>query len=179
MSIALTFVDKDLLKSALVGPDGAVHYTTNTTSGVLGDTNRGFLGRKETTITAANGLVGLIDWREKRFVINGVWRGVHGLRSRSGGIFSSEREWIWGSVPYRLKYHDAHRVLLATPNVGSVAGTVRFTTYQRHLVRTNEAAVIYFPHQIQDEIERMFLLMAILETETHRQDEQKAQDAVG
>jgi hypothetical protein len=47
---------------------------------------------------------------------------------------------------------------------------VRFTTYHRHLLHESEPAVIYFPHQMQDELERMFLLMAILQTEIHRED---------
>lgn len=122
MSIALTFIDKDLLKSTLVGAEGAVQYTTSTTSG--------FRGRKVTTITAASGLVGTINWRAKTFDINGVERGWHDLKSKSGGIFSSyvllvlvgesnlmldglsEREWNWGNRPYLLKYHDSQRELL-------------------------------------------------------------------
>lgn len=81
MSLALTFVDQNLLDSPLVGGEGAVHYTTSTTSG--------FRGRKVTTIMAASGLVGVINWREKKFVINGVQREWDDLKSRSGGIFSS------------------------------------------------------------------------------------------
>lgn len=60
--------------------------------------------------------------------------------------------------------------LQAKPNFGNAAGTVRFTTYRRHLFHSNERAVISFPHQMQDEIERMFLLMAVLKTEIRRQD---------
>ncbi|KAJ7144124.1 hypothetical protein C8R44DRAFT_973794 [Mycena epipterygia] len=162
MSIALTFVDQKLLDSPLVGAEGAVYYTTSTTSG--------FRGRKVTTIMATSGLVGVINWREKMFIINGVQHDWDDLKSRSGGIFSSERDWNWGNRPYNLKYHDSHKELLATPNFGSAAGTVRFTTYRPHLLHGNEPAVIYFPHQMQDELERMFLLMAILQTEMHRQD---------
>ncbi|KAJ7144123.1 hypothetical protein C8R44DRAFT_846097 [Mycena epipterygia] len=165
MSIALTFVDQNLLDSPVVGAEGAVYYTTSTTSG--------FRGRKVTTIMAASGLVGVINWREKKFIINGVQRDWDDLESRSGGIFSSEREWNWGNRPYNLKYHDSHKELLATPNFGNAAGTVRFTTYRSHLLHSNEPAVIYFPHQMQDELERMFLLMAILHTEIHRQDDSR------
>lgn len=100
-----------------------------------------------------------------------------------------EREWNWANRPYLLKYHDSHKELLvrlphlpppkipiltcpiqATPNFGTPAGTVRMTTYHSHLFHDNERAVIYFPLQMQDEIERMFLLMAMLHTEIHRQD---------
>lgn len=80
MSIALTFTDRDLLHCALVGAEGAAHYTTSTTRGVL--------GRKHTTITAASGLVGTIDWRADLFDINGVQRKWHDIKSKSGGIFS-------------------------------------------------------------------------------------------
>ncbi|KAF8188919.1 hypothetical protein K438DRAFT_1936231 [Mycena galopus ATCC 62051] len=162
MSLALTFVDKKLSDTPVVDAEGAVHYTTSST--------RGFGGRKITTVTAASGLVGLINWREKAFVINGTHRKWDDLRSRSGGILDPTYQWNWGNTPYLLKYHDSHKELLATPAVGNVADTVRFTTYHPRLFHDSERAIIYFPHQMQDEVERMFLLMAILQTEIHRQD---------
>ena len=61
--------------------------------------------------------------------------------------------------------------------MGSVADTVRFTTHHAHLLHDNERAAIYFPYQMQDEIERMFLLMAILQTEIHRQDAVRVLDS--
>ncbi|KAJ7773973.1 hypothetical protein B0H16DRAFT_1763528 [Mycena metata] len=163
MSTALTFTDKKLVDSTLVAPDGAVHYTTST--------DKGFMGRKTTTISAASGLVGLINWRKKVFVINGVQQSWEDLKQRSNGIFSSEREWHWGSRSYKLKFQNSNKELLATPTFSGVAGTVRFTTFQPHLFHQNQHAAIHFPHEIQDEIERMFLLMAILQMEIHRQDQ--------
>jgi hypothetical protein len=81
MSTAFTFANKDILKSALVSSDGAEHYTTSTTSG--------FRGRKVTTVSAASGLVGSIDWRGKLFSINGMQRKWDELKSRPGGILST------------------------------------------------------------------------------------------
>lgn len=81
MSIALTFVDKKLLESAVIGPEGVVHYTLDTASG--------FLGRKISTITAASGLVGIINWREKLFIINGVQQEWEDLEEKTGVLFSS------------------------------------------------------------------------------------------
>ncbi|KAJ7450219.1 hypothetical protein FB451DRAFT_1566702 [Mycena latifolia] len=159
MSLALTFGDKKLLDSPILGPDGAVCYTTSTT--------HGFRGRKITTIMTASGLVGIINWREKTFTLNGVQRKWDDLKSRSNGIFSSEREWNWANRPYKLKYHNWEKELLVTPSFGSAAGAVRFTPYHVHLLHDNEPAVLYFPHQM-DEVERMFLLMVILQTEIHR-----------
>ncbi|KAJ7748386.1 hypothetical protein B0H16DRAFT_1725571 [Mycena metata] len=164
-ALPLTFVDRKLIDTPVVGPDGAVFYTLTST--------HGFRGRKVTTIMAASGLVGIINWREDHFIINGVERKWDQIRARSGGIFSSEREWNWDGRPYTLKYHHSNKELLATPNFNSVAGTVRFTTYDTHLFHENERAVLYLPSQMQDEIERMFLLMAILQTEMHRQDKQR------
>ncbi|KAK7038565.1 hypothetical protein R3P38DRAFT_2906548 [Favolaschia claudopus] len=164
MTLALTFADKKLLDTAVIGPDGAVHYTTTTTSGLR--------GRKITTVGAASGIIGFINWRDKTFVINGVPRSWDDLKSRSGGLFSSEREWNWANRPFKLQYHDSHQELLATPLAGNIADTVRFTTSHPHLFHDNDRAMIYFPYQMQDEIERMFILMAVLHTETHRQDEQ-------
>ncbi|KAJ7445425.1 hypothetical protein FB451DRAFT_1412707 [Mycena latifolia] len=160
MTTALTFTDKDLLGSPLAGTDGAVCYTTSTT--------RGFRGRKTTTITSP-GLVGLIDWREKTFTIGGVQRKWDEMKKRSTGIFSSEREWSWGHSAYKLKYHHGDKELLATPPSGP-AGAVRFTPYHSHLFHSNEPAAISFPAHLHDEEERMFVLMAILQTEIHRQD---------
>lgn len=80
MSTALTFVEKKLLESPVIA-DGTVHYTTSTTTG--------FRGRKITTITAASGLVGMINWREKTFVINGVQRKWDDLKRHSAGILHS------------------------------------------------------------------------------------------
>jgi hypothetical protein len=200
MAIALTFVDKKLLDTAVVGPDGGVRYTTTTTSG--------FRGRKITTISAASGLTGYINWREHVFVINGVQREWDSLKSRSGGIFSScvcfDRLWppetycrlesgngaggtgpstssttipIKSSSCVDFSFHLRDEVLTAagyylqaTPTAGNPADTVRFTTYHSHLLHDSDRAAIYFPHQMVDEIERMFLLMAILQTEIHRQD---------
>ncbi|KAJ6462142.1 hypothetical protein C8R45DRAFT_1178591 [Mycena sanguinolenta] len=171
MSMQLTFADKKLLDTAIIAPDRGVHYTTTTTSG--------FRGRKITTIAAASGLVGFINWREKLFVINGVQKQWSHIKSHTGGLFSSEHDWNWGSRPFKLKYQDSHKELIATPVVGNVADIVRFTTYHSHMFHDSERAMIYFPYQMQDEIERMFLLMAILETEIHRQDTNEQAGNIG
>ncbi|KAF8183463.1 hypothetical protein K438DRAFT_1679159 [Mycena galopus ATCC 62051] len=162
MSAALTFTHEDLLNSSVNAPDGAVYYTTITTKGLR--------GRKITTVTAASGLVGTINWREKSFVINGVERVQEDLKERSAGIFSSEREWHWGNIAYKLKYHNLKTELLATPTNGDGTGTIRFTPYTPHRFDHPQRATISFTPQLVDENERMFLLMAILQTEVHPQD---------
>ncbi|KAJ7181561.1 hypothetical protein C8R43DRAFT_1229406 [Mycena crocata] len=151
MSTTLTFVDKKLLDSSLIDENGAAHYTMSTT--------KGFLGPKITTITGAGGIVGLIDWRQRIFAIDGVKREWKYLKSRSGGIFSS------------LKYHNSQKELLAT---SSAIGTVRFTTYRSHIFHDNKPATLHFPSQLQDETERMFLIMAILQTEIRRQEREQS-----
>ncbi|KAJ7762153.1 hypothetical protein B0H16DRAFT_1688269 [Mycena metata] len=171
MSVALTFTDKKIIDTALVDPTGAVHYTTSTISGLM--------GRKMTTISAASGLVGFINWREKVFVIKGVRQSWEDLKHRSNGIFSGEREWHWAGRSYKLKFHNAHKELLATPTFSGVAGTVRFTAYKPHLLHESQRAVIYFPYEMQDEIERTFLLMAILQMEMHQQDQENAAASAG
>ncbi|KAJ7895180.1 hypothetical protein B0H14DRAFT_3634845 [Mycena olivaceomarginata] len=149
MSLALKFADKRLLRTSLVGPDGGVHYTTTTT--------HGWRGRKVTTVSAASGLVGFIDWHKKVFEINGVQRKWDELKSRSNGFFSTERQWNWGGRPFKFKYHNSHKELLAIPTKGSDADN------------PNTPSCIS-PHQMRDELERMFLLLAVLQTEIHRQD---------
>ena len=53
---------------------------------------------------------------------------------------------------------------------GSAADTVRFTPYHIRAFHENERAVIYFPHHLQDEVARMFVLMTVLQTDITRQD---------
>ncbi|KAK7026393.1 hypothetical protein R3P38DRAFT_3530709 [Favolaschia claudopus] len=104
-SLTLTFIDKKLLQTTLIDADNAIHYTLTTTSS-------GFRGKKITTISAASGSVGLINWREKTFTINGVEKKWEDLKTRSAGVFRTEREWNWGPRPFNLKYHDSHKELL-------------------------------------------------------------------
>lgn len=114
------------------------------------------------------------------------------LRLKLEILSRREREWNWGGRPFKLKYHNSHKEFLvrtgllyfwrrarvrltnppskAIPTKGSVADTVRFTTHRPHLMHNSQHAVLYFPHQMRDELERMFLLLAILQTEIHRQD---------
>ncbi|KAJ7236605.1 hypothetical protein B0H12DRAFT_1026809, partial [Mycena haematopus] len=161
MSFALTFADQKVLDTIVVAPDGTVQYAITTTSG--------FLGRKATTIVGASGVAGLIDWRGKVFVINGVQKEWNALKSREG-VFSSSRDWNWGNRPFKLKYHSTdYSSYKATSLIGNDADTVRFTTYRSRLFQENERAMIYFPYHME-EIERMFLLMAILQTEIRRQE---------
>ncbi|KAK7062474.1 hypothetical protein R3P38DRAFT_2835337 [Favolaschia claudopus] len=135
MSIPLTFTGDNILKTALIGPDNAVHYTTSTTSG-------------------ASGANGVINWRDKTFTIHGEERKWKDLKSRTVGYLArAEREWNWGPRPFRLKYHNSQKELLATPSTGNPADTVRFTVHRPHLLHENEPAVIYFPPQMQDESE--------------------------
>ncbi|KAJ6529618.1 hypothetical protein B0H19DRAFT_1274014 [Mycena capillaripes] len=82
-----------------------------------------------------------------------------------------EREWNWGSRPYNLKYRDSHKALLVAPMPGNVVGSMRFTTDESHLLDGRKSATIYSPPQMVDEIERGFLMLSILQTEGHRQDE--------
>ncbi|KAK6987468.1 hypothetical protein R3P38DRAFT_2574792 [Favolaschia claudopus] len=164
MSLPLTFADKKLLETSLIGPDNMVYYTTSTTKSCS--------GRKLTTVTAASGVVGLINWRDKTFSLNGAMKKWDELKSKSAGMCHSDREWNWGPRPFNLKYHgNCSKELLATPLNGTVADTVRFTTHRQHLLHDNERAVLYFPYHMQDELERMFLLLAILYMEIHRQDQ--------
>ncbi|KAJ7614506.1 hypothetical protein FB45DRAFT_1064744 [Roridomyces roridus] len=170
MTLPLTFLDKKLIHSAVVGPDGAVHYTMTST--------RGILHRKETTISAASGLTGIIYWKEKMFEIGGVKRRWDDIERRVGGLLSREHEWDWAGRPYTLKYQDRHKELLAVPKFAqNSTGIVRFTPYHPRLLHDNEPAVIYFPFEMQDEFERMFLLMAVLQTDIKRQDAEAAASA--
>ncbi|KAJ7657207.1 hypothetical protein DFH06DRAFT_1328032 [Mycena polygramma] len=98
----------------------------------------------------------------------------------SGPVFDKERQWSLGNKSYKLK-PDGLRTLVATPlaSTGSDASTVRLDTYHTHLFGENERAAIHFPPEMQDEVERLFLLMALLETQMRRQDAAAAGAAAG
>ncbi|KAJ7035912.1 hypothetical protein C8F04DRAFT_1233415 [Mycena alexandri] len=162
MTLAITFVDRKLVDSSVIGPDGGVRYTTGSTDGSR--------GLKLTTIAATSGLVGSINWREELFVINGVEKKWDELKSQSGRKFGPQREWNWDNKPYTFKYQNCAKELLVTPNSSGDVGTVRFTTSDAGSLHENDNAVVYFPEEMQDDTERMFLLIAILQTEMHRQD---------
>ncbi|KAJ7456103.1 hypothetical protein FB451DRAFT_1277008 [Mycena latifolia] len=161
MATALTFTETSLLASPIAGADGIVHYTTSTTHTAQ--------GRGHTAITSASGgLHAQIDWAGKTFAVDGVCRRWDEVKAGTGWIFSSERQWTWGARAYSVKYRNAAKELLATPILGGPAGAVRFTPPRAHgTIR----AAIYFPHQITDARERLFLLMAVLQTEIERQDQ--------
>ncbi|KAK7017172.1 hypothetical protein R3P38DRAFT_1318294 [Favolaschia claudopus] len=170
MTLPLTFASKKLLETSLIGPDNMVHYTTSTTKSSCS-------GRKLSTVTAASGVVGVINWRDKTFSLNGVVRKWDEIKRKSAGagMCHSDREWNWGPRPFNLKYHGncSSKELLATPLNGTPADTVRFTTHRQHLLHDNERAVLYFPYHMQDELERMFLLLVVLYMDVKRQDQEK------
>nr|GAT50867.1 predicted protein [Mycena chlorophos] len=164
--VPFTFLKAKLEDCEVVAPDGVVYYEISTT--------RGFLGHKITTIKSVGNVSGAINWREKTFTLNGMERKWKDLEHREAGflgLFKSERNWNWNERPYNLKYHDSHKELLVTPKFPG-GEMVRFTTYQHHLLHENARAVIYFP-QNMDLSERMFLLMAVIEMEFTRQEEER------
>ncbi|KAJ7796944.1 hypothetical protein B0H14DRAFT_3494293 [Mycena olivaceomarginata] len=143
-SPSLIFTQKNLLESTLVDSSGALHYTTATTTGLR--------GRKVTTITGAS-TVGEINWHEKTFVIGDV-----------------EREWKWDKHVYTPTYVNTYKELLATPTSSPTLTPVRFTAPSTHLLHPWEPATITFPPQLRDVQENLFVLMAILQTETMQTD---------
>ncbi|KAJ7436437.1 hypothetical protein FB451DRAFT_1454764 [Mycena latifolia] len=138
MSIALTFSDKELLASPVMGPRRRL------------------------------GLVGIINWRDKTFTLNGVERKWDELKSRSDGIFSSEREWNWANRPYKLNRPEGDAEFRKR------SGRCALHDVPSALLHESQRAVLYFPHERQDESERMFLLMAILHMDTTREDRNEA-----
>lgn len=58
----------------------------------------------------------------------------------------------------------------ATPTSSRALAPVRFTVPSTHILHPSEPATITFPPELQDAEEKMFVLMAILQTETMRLD---------
>ncbi|KAK7049182.1 hypothetical protein R3P38DRAFT_1886854 [Favolaschia claudopus] len=164
--------EKDLINSSLlVGPDARTAYYTISTT--FHKKPFRLERRHTTTITSVStGLVGSIDWEEKVFVINGLgrrWDDVRVKDSRKRFFFT------WADFPtYKLEFHDRLRELTATPVTGGPA--VQFRGYHPkpfHMSQTNPAS-ISFPHQMQDEVEKMFLLISIVYTDVKRLDAARA-----
>ncbi|KAJ6498357.1 hypothetical protein C8R47DRAFT_1259821 [Mycena vitilis] len=175
--LTLTFTEKTILQSSLVDSSGVQHYTIATTTGLR--------GREVTTITAA-GHIGEIGWAKEEFEIGSDHFGWDSVRSEVGS--GGERQWKWGDRgAYLLKYVNSDKDLLvgapkyhcktktipdiqAIPTSGSRANPARFTAASNHLLHSFEPATITFPLEMQAAQERLFVLMAILQTETMRTD---------
>ncbi|KAK7042738.1 hypothetical protein R3P38DRAFT_3449310 [Favolaschia claudopus] len=159
MALTLTFVNKRVLDSAVVGSDGSAHYTVST--------HYAWFGRKFTTITAANGLVGHIHWRKHTFELGGMKTKWSEIRSGRGWWNPhQEYEWHWGDsrAPYRVKFHKLSSELVATPLRGGEA--TRFQPHHSYV--STKAPVIYLPQESaqKDDIERMFVLMVLIQSDT-------------
>ncbi|KAJ7055787.1 hypothetical protein C8F01DRAFT_1373308 [Mycena amicta] len=170
-----TFTSKKLVDCALAGPDSGVYYSTSSTTGAI-------RGRKITTIRGASGLVGMIDWKRKTFSINGVEKSFDDEKPFddvcSGGFLTNwrGRSWQWTDKSFKVESQHMQKEILATSDdMGS--GVVRFASYEPHLISKNEAATIRFPYEMQDEIDRLLVLMAILQPEMHEQDIRKSAES--
>ncbi|KAK7012753.1 hypothetical protein R3P38DRAFT_3208599 [Favolaschia claudopus] len=140
--------------------------------------------RHITTITAVGigGLVGEIDWQEKAFVINGVRRSWDEIRVKNSRLEFFKCSWTWGDIPtYKFEYQNHNKELVATPTTPNPA--IIFTGYRpkafhRH---ATEPASVQFPLGLNayDEIERMFVLMAMVHSEVKKGDLEAAAAAAG
>nr|GAT50865.1 predicted protein [Mycena chlorophos] len=171
MSTPLTFRERAIENSQLIGLDDVVYYKTSTTTSAF--------NRPKLTLvqSATDSTVGRIDWRERTFTINGERRPWALLKS-SPKLFSAEREWRWYGQAYRLKY-DWSNELTATPQFRGAGGeTVRFSPFQPRILGSNTKAVIWFPPNM-DATARMFLLMAVIHMDIRRQERRRRSAAGG
>ncbi|KAJ7056438.1 hypothetical protein C8F01DRAFT_1121988 [Mycena amicta] len=163
----LTFTDKHVENASLLGPDGATHYTAHTLSGSL---HR----RQLTTVTVtATGLVGIINWGEKTFEVNGVARSWNDVCLEPRQIMSDGKTWRWSTNSYTFKRNTFQRELLVTsPSVAPGAETIiaRFTSPQVHLLTKNTPASFQFLHPLHDQVEEMFILLVVIQTQVKRRD---------
>lgn len=79
--IPLRFDSRDMLNSALVGPDGMVEFTTNTPPDDY--------AHKRTIILGRSGARAAINWAAKSFVLEGLERPWSQLKKTVGGPLSS------------------------------------------------------------------------------------------
>ncbi|KAJ7056394.1 hypothetical protein C8F01DRAFT_1156086 [Mycena amicta] len=161
----LTFTDKHVENASILGPDGATHYTAHTLHGIL-------RRRKLTTVTAIagpGGLVGVIDWSKKTFEVEGVVRSWKDVCVEPHRILSDYKgkTWRWSTNSYLFKHNITQRELLKTL-------IARFTSPQINLLTKSKPASFQFLHPLQDQVEEMFILLVVIQTEVKRQDTETA-----
>ncbi|RDB20612.1 hypothetical protein Hypma_012130 [Hypsizygus marmoreus] len=164
----LTFHGKDILDSIIRSEDNTTHYYTSTTTS--------FRGRKITSIQydpphslSAGYTAGTIDWRTGVFDIGGLQRPISMLKRKSGGLFSSEREWTWSGEKYIIKFGGDRWT--ATRRSDNETCAV-FTMRESHTLRDSKSATITFPVTIPAE-DVLFLMMVMIYSVTRHEDKRK------
>ncbi|KAJ6616762.1 hypothetical protein B0H10DRAFT_1376197 [Mycena sp. CBHHK59/15] len=85
--------------------------------------------------------------------------------SSSGGWFTSAREWNWSGQTYTIKH--SHRGWTATTSDGTEVA--RFSPYKLHLLNSSEHGSLQISPYIQDEHERVFIIVVMIYSATKRQ----------
>ncbi|KAJ7688871.1 hypothetical protein B0H17DRAFT_1202730 [Mycena rosella] len=154
-----TFDSPKILKSAVYREDGddrSLQYTIATTKQTF--------ARQRTTVR--DGAVAAeIDWRERTFEIAGERHGVDGLK-RKVSNFSETRYWKWlngRGEEYKVKYFNADETWTVKASTGEIVA--EFTSQ----LGRGKLPVLRMVED-QDDIERWFLLLVLLYSETKRLD---------
>ncbi|KAJ7908693.1 hypothetical protein B0H13DRAFT_2016278 [Mycena leptocephala] len=158
----LIFDSPKILKSTLRDDDDReVKYITTTVQ-------QGRSNRHTTSLEGAPGTPNaVIDWKKKTFEISGSKRNMADLRSRRAR-FSSSRYWSWFDCEeYKVKYEAE---MENTWTVFSYSGTVlaTFTSQVQRIFKDNAQPVLRISESIQDEVERRFIILVLLYSETKR-----------
>ncbi|KAJ6535518.1 hypothetical protein B0H19DRAFT_1271267 [Mycena capillaripes] len=169
----LHFESRDMLNSALLGPDGVVEFTT--------DTQIDLYAHRRTFVSSRSGARAAIDWTAKTFSIEGKQRPWTLLKKNVGGPFTSKlRMWHWEETRYTIRYardQEGEMCYTVRPSRddgkwekgpgGTRADVARLSPIVVHFFKPPENAIVYLAPDLEER-EGMFLLLVLITSETKR-----------
>jgi len=161
-----TFGDQDILNCDLLPESGrSLSYRINT--------SKGFIGRKKTTLVpmdrgASRGISGAIDWRNDTYEVGGVTRDRSTIKHKTGGMFSSTREWRWSRQTYTVDFNgDGIWTALTSSSRHPTVAT--FYPYKFRFFSPSGLAHISFSPDVSEE-DMIFLILVMIWSDTQQKD---------
>ncbi|KAJ7798702.1 hypothetical protein B0H14DRAFT_2905942 [Mycena olivaceomarginata] len=151
MSAYLTFTDKENLEGSLLLPNGRIHSTLTTGTRTLARKG-GSVPRQTTVVAESTNTRGKISWEARTFTIDGVERSVNTLRER---VWDNKDKWTWGETSYTVRFLSEHGEWTARPTRG-------WTDVARLEQRTDAPPALVLSAELQDERERMFMVLVLI-----------------
>ncbi|KAK7019601.1 hypothetical protein R3P38DRAFT_1254040 [Favolaschia claudopus] len=147
MSGYLTFMHKDILNGSLTTPSGLVQYTVSTEKKLLG-----LKWSPTTVVSVSNNMTGIIDWARGRMSINGVEKPWNTLRHHV--VTRYKEDWMWNETKYTLYRSSDYMAWTVRPTYG-------WTDVGR-LEQRKPTWALSVSAELDDEIERMFVLLVLI-----------------
>jgi len=122
-----------------------------------------YTGRKMTTLAPmghgpSRGISGAIDWRKDTFRVGGVTRDRSTIKHKTGGIFSSTREWRWSRQTYTVKFNDGTWTASTSPSDQPTVATF-FPFKFRFFSPSGLARITFTPGVLEEDMIFLILVM--------------------